>query len=508
MRRNLLINISMTTILFLVIACGKEDVIIEPEPLTRDCLIEVFGLKVGEAVYLPVDTTAGYCIICVSKDVDITRMTPIFRIDSQDTLKVNNVIIESNKAELDFSDVHNGLVLKVTSSDFKSKENRVKVVNTDIPVVSVNTPEACVISDKEHWIGDANIIIWEPERGVVYNDTTNIKGRGNYTWTYPKKPYALKLNRKEELLGLTKHKRFCLLACWKGLIGNYYMAEVAKRCTGNPWVPQGKFVEFVLNGNFQGLYYLSEQIKVDKNRVNIKELKSSDVGGAEITGGYLLELDEEFDEDYKFRSEIYQMPVMLKSPDENVPQEQLDFIKGFVNSMELELSKIGSEKSNYQDYLDINSFADYWMASEVIYCYEVKKPRSFYMYKGRDGIDSTPGSICKMKAGPFRDQEWVYVEHWWNNKDAHYFGALFKDDDYRTTVKNRWKQFRDNLEGRGAYPHVIESINSIYKKISYSAHRDSVFWQNDAQLYHDVKILNEGFTSKLDWMEEFINTLE
>lgn len=51
-----------------------------------------------------------------------------------------------------------------------------------------------------------------------------------------------------------------------------------------PWAPRGKFVELFLNGNFLGNYYLCEQIKVDKNRVNIEK----------EDGGFILEFDMGF----------------------------------------------------------------------------------------------------------------------------------------------------------------------------------------------------------------------
>jgi hypothetical protein len=141
--------------------------------------------------------------------------------------------------------------------------------------------------------------------------------------------------------------------------------------------------------------------------------------GANLTGGYLIEYDEDYDEDYKFRSELYKLPVMLKSPDEDVPQEQLDYIRNYINEMEKELVKIETGESRYGEYIDVESFADYWMAFEVIYNHEIYKPRSLYMFKGRDGVDSPKGTVCKLKAGPFWDQEMIFTNHWWNNKDAH-----------------------------------------------------------------------------------------
>lgn len=493
--------------LLVLVSCKDDEPVITPQK--GELVLRQLSIKVGEKEYCPVDTIGSDFYFCVPQDADISKLKLVVAHDNDTFVHVDGSMLAEDDTICDFSDLEHGVTCRVSYDDGEFKDYTIRVLNTNLPTVFVTTPELQAIVDKENWIASSSIKIWTPEDGLSYTDTTNIRGRGNYTWTYPKKPYAIKLNKKAGLLGLTKHKRFCLLACWKGFIGNYYMAEVAKRCTGQPWVPQGKFVELILNGEFKGLYYLSEQIKIDKNRVNITEIKKDDLGGANLTGGYLLEFDEEFDEEFKFKSDIYQMPVMLKSPDESVPDEQLAYIKDYVNSMEKELSKIGTEESHYQDYLDVNSFADYWMASEVIYNHEVYKPRSFYMYKGRDGVDSEPGTVCKMKAGPFWDQEMIFVDHWWNNKDAHYFGALFKDAGYRAAVKNNWKQFRANLEGRGKYPHVLDNINSTYNQISFSYKRDSTLWKNEGfSLHKDVKTLNDGFISKLDWMEEFIMGLE
>jgi len=498
-------------LLFLLLAsCQKNDIkIITPEDVRTELRLENLIVSAGGIKYTPTDTVGDKIVFCVPQEVDISKMLFFFD-NKKDSISANGAELKSGFSKLDFSNAQDGLVIKLRGESLPEKNYTITVLNTNLPVAFINTPSSQPILDKENWITDSSLMIWEKDNGVIYSDTTSVKGRGNITWTnYPKKPYALKLNEKAGLLGLTKHKRFCLLALYHGYLGNYYMAEVSKRTLNLPWVPEGKYVELVLNGKFQGLYYLSEQIKVDKNRVNISKMKTTDLEGANLTGGYLLEFDNVFDEPYKFRSNLYDMPVMLRSPDEDVPQEQFDYIKNYVNNMEAELAKIGEEESGYQEYLDVNSFADYWMASEVIYNYEIYKPRSFYMYKGRDGVDSEPGTVCKMKAGPFWDQEEIWTAHWWNNKDAHYFGALFKDKEYRKAVKNNWPLFRDNLEGRGQYPHILESINTLYSAISYSARRDSTMWQNTStSLFNDVKTLNEGLTSKLDWVEDYISTLE
>ena len=493
--------------LLVLMACDHDSKIDNPV-ISSELVMRNFGLKIGDKIYSPVDTIGTVYIICVPQDEKLAQVTALFDHDDGIEVCVGAKKQISGITQNDFSDIDKGITYTISDNEGHSKDFIVKVINSNLPIVFISAPNSQPIVDKVNWIGNCVLKIYDTSENTCYHNTASIKGRGNYTWNYPKKPYALKLNTKAGLLGLSKHKRFCLLAGWMGYLGNFYMGEVARRCVGRPWAPSGRYVELVLNGKFQGMYYLMEQIKVDKDRVNITEIKGSDLEGPELTGGYLLELDEVYDEEYKFKSDIFNMPVMLRSPDENVPKEQLNYIKSYINNMERELAKIGNEKSNYQEYLDVGSFADFWMASEIIYNYEIYKPRSFYMYKGRDGVDG-PGTVCKMKAGPFWDQERIFVDHWWNNKDAHYFAALMRDSLYRQTLKNNWPGFRANLEGKGNFESLLESINKVYKKIAFSAQRDSLFWgNNNTSLFRDIKTLNDGFVGKLDWVESFINTLE
>jgi hypothetical protein len=262
-------------------SCVDDNEIVSTDILEKDVSSEMsqFGLKIGNTIFSPVDTTGNIIHVCMPQNLELKNVRASFETDKSIDVFVNGINQISELTENDYTDIKNGVLFCVADENGNAKEYIVKAINSDLPVIFVTTPNCQPIVDKENWIGESKIKIWEPSRGITYSSTTKIKGRGNYTWTYPKKPYALKLDKKEALLGLSCHKRFCLLACWKGYIGNYYMAEVAKRCVGNPWVSKGKFVELIVNGEFLGLYYLSEQIKVDKNRVNIAELKPDDLGG-------------------------------------------------------------------------------------------------------------------------------------------------------------------------------------------------------------------------------------
>jgi spore coat protein CotH len=130
--------------------------------------------------------------------------------------------------------------------------------------------------------------------------------------------------------------------------------------------------------------------------VNIDELKAADIEDESITGGYLLEFDTHYDEEYKFKTEILNLPVNLKSPDENVPDIQLNYIKDYVNNIE-KLLATHENFSKISSLIDIDSYIDWWLLNELVCNWEPNHPKSSYMYKKRDG---------KLYAGPAWDYDW------------------------------------------------------------------------------------------------------
>lgn len=206
------------------------------------------------------------------------------------------------------------------------------------------------------------------------------------------------------------------------------------------WSPNGQFVELVLNGKYEGLYYLCEQTKIDINRINIAEMKEKDVSYPYVSGGFLLEYDELFDEEFKFRTPLMNLPVNLKSPDNDVKEDQLNYIRNFIGSVEEELQKLDTEdasNSKIQYLIDYENFADYWILLELTGNYEAYKPRSVYMSKGRDGVDSATGTIAKLQAGPLWDLEVFYANKRIGHKDSYYFRYLFRDPIFVQTVKTK-----------------------------------------------------------------------
>lgn len=438
-------------------------------------------------------------LVCIPYLIDFSNLVASF-VTNGEKIYVDNVEQVSDVTANDFS---SPVIYKIVSSQGIEQSFVVKIINTELPVVHIETPENVEITSKDIWTEGSTISIHLPDGSIDYVGNMSIRGRGNSTWGYPKKPYAIKLDKKSKVLGMPKHKRWVLLANWmdRTLLRNSVAFEIA-RATDQEWVSRGKHVEVVLNEKHIGNYYLCEQIKIDENRVNIKEMTSEDIDSESITGGYLLEFDTNFDEVNKFYSKIFNLPVMLKDPDEEVLQtQQLEYITTYVNTIEELLSS-----ENYlkvRDYLDINSFIDWWFIHELTLNGEPLHPKSSYMYKDRN---------AKLKAGPVWDFDWGTFRPLGGYcvKNAIWYSLLFKDPVFVQTVKVRWKNFK------GSFENIIPFIDKQASLIKKSSDVNIKMWpidyllvNGDESLSFDeaVERMKNAYRERLDWLDAAINAL-
>ena len=197
-------------------------------------------------------------------------------------------------------------------SDFKAQEDNSNLPaatcnpnSNTVPVVYLTTDNGKDITSKEEYVDGTIYIDAKGIEGYSNAGTasaplvTELKGRGNWTWRgFDKKPYRIKMNKKASLLNLTTDKSFNLLA---HADDNYaFLRNTAgfalSRHFELAYTPTQEPVELFLNGDYKGLYFLVDHIKVSSNRVQIEEQEDNETNAANITGGWLLEIDN-YDED-------------------------------------------------------------------------------------------------------------------------------------------------------------------------------------------------------------------
>lgn len=347
--------------------------------------------------------------------------------------------IISGETEVDFTTVKR---LKVVNNIGAGIFYDVELTNTGLPVVVINQLSKTVKSESGEYASastawyEATGTEWQPkdsdwsmEEGdnfMIYNaDGTSAltdksgnvveepilastRVRGNVSQQMPKKPFAVKLDKKHGVLDMPAHKRWVLLANWKDrtLMRNevaFGLAEVFQNTfsDGLAWNPSGQHVELVYNGVHVGNYYLCEQIKIDDNRLKINEpLDEEDnpYTGEPKIFGYLLESDDGYDEATKFVTKNH-IPFLFKD-DADANGKMLEYVKGIVQGIEDNLYKgyKGTSTSFDEAYktMDLASFVDYWLIQELMMNSEMQHPKSVYSYIN-DGI---------LYAGPVWDFDW------------------------------------------------------------------------------------------------------
>ena len=307
-----------------------------------------------------------------------------------------------------------------------------------------------------------------------YDGAVGIKLRGNSSLAFNQKKYTLELrdsagrDGEAPLLGMPAHSDWVLLAPYNDVSAlRDPLAFQLWRDMGH-WGPRTRFVELTLNGEYRGLYILSEAIKRGTERVNIAKLKKSDTAGREVTGGYLLRIDTYNEDDATFTSKVPGIGDGIMTSQvvwsciypkkKKLQPEQMDYIRNYVDTVEqvIQSDYFADPQRGYTRYIDAASFVDYFIHTELSLNADGYK-RSAYFYKEKQRADGTGG---KLVAGPVWDYNLAYGNANFsnaNNPEAWcYEGAsnsptpalwqrLLQDVAFRAAVKVRYKELRKGV---------------------------------------------------------------
>ena len=271
--------------------------------------------------------------------------------------------------------------------------------SSNIPLVFIETLETDEIYDEPKVPAHMGIIDNGPGNLNNYNDSYNgydgfisIEIRGASSQSFPKKNYGFETqdaageNNNVSLLGMPEENDWILHGPFpdKSLMRNV-LAYHMGRLTGR-YAPRTRHCELIINGDYRGVYVLTERIKRDANRVDIAKLKPEDISGDELTGGYILQIDRDDDStdedgwyseypDYKFFAYNY--------PDyDDIMPEQAAYIRNYMDSFE-DAMDASNYLQTYRDYVNVSSWVDYFLVTEVGKHIDAFK-LSFYMHKKKE----------------------------------------------------------------------------------------------------------------------------
>lgn len=349
---------------------------------------------------------------------------------------------------------------------------------------------------------------WDLEAATGY-----VRGRGNSTWLwYDKKPHRFKLDEKVSVLGLDPEKDWVLLANYRdpSNLMNTFVFELGREM-GLPFTNHSRYVELIANGEYLGLYQLTEQVEQGGSRVDVDDID-----------GYLICLDADDGPDLSpdagdnFWSKIYGMPVCVKHPEDDMTPSRYSQIRDDFAKVETEILAIRRNKGDLEaiqkhydalkEIFDVKSFIDFIIIQELVYNVELAAPRSMYMHKDKGG---------KWTMGPLWDFDAGFDFDWGTMTTGHHYFESYQDlvlgtdpvhhtggygvPEFFTDIF-RCNQFRE--EYRARWEEISPKImTDVWTRVEKYAELGKEAWDRNSQawpVYMDDTTMRE----KLDWENE------
>jgi hypothetical protein len=342
---------------------------------------------------------------------------------------------------------------------------------------------------------------------------------------YPKKNYDFELvdnfgnEMDSTILGMPRESDWIFKAEYldRTLIKNAVTYEMARRMGG--YAPRTAPCEIMLDGEYVGLYFLTEKVKRDKNRVNIAKLAPEDISGSDLTGGYIFEMNinnnappDWVSEYLPINSATCKAKVEFKfvyPKRTRIKPQQAEYIQNYTAHFEDVLRDslhFMQPDSGYRKWMDVATFVDFLIVNEFSMNYD-SYGRSTYLYKEKD----TDGGLLKIGPPWDYDRAFDYTApqnlNLWVWKRTHDFwpfpfwwSRMWEDPAFRQQVACRWQNLRANTLADGAF---LGHIDSLGLRLDESQQRNFQVWKDLGALTYPAHLdtLKSYLARRLLWMD-------
>ncbi len=325
-----------------------------------------------------------------------------------------------------------------------------------------------------------------------------IRGRGHSSWRAEKKPYKIKLDKKTAIMGMAKNKHWALLKPSENIVAGMEMG----RLMNFRWTPDFRPVEVVLNGDYIGLYFLTETIRIDENRVNIYEQQDGETDPALIKGGWLVEVDN-YRDDCQItvpENSSWNLTIKYHSP-EDLSGAQKQWLTDEFKAINAAIYTPDKTSDEWEKYIDVKSMARYFVLQEVM-----DNPDGFH---GSFYLHKDLGDDARWVAGPI----WDLVCYNRQKKDytfrlevhygfiPHWIGELMKYENFRRSVREVWAEVNPDRLGQ-----IYDAIDRIVLPLDKAWSCDCERWGEDptqtAQLRADR--IKNALRRNIEWFDSHL----
>lgn len=426
---------------------------------------------------------------------------------------------------------------KVYSQVFNSSNLPIVIVNTDI---DPNTGQPIEIPDEPKVLATMKII-FRPDGSrnymsdqnnpayLNYNGRIGIEIRGSTSQYLPKKPYGLTTlqsdnvsNNNVELLGMPSENDWILnsFAFDASLMRDVISYKLA-RDIGN-YAVKTVYCELVVNGDYKGLYILSEKIKIDGDRLNLVKLTTNDNSLPELSGGYITKADKTTGGDPiawsmpSYAGEAGWVHYIHENPKpENITTAQHNYIKNHFTAFQQAMTNQNSSLvDGFPSMIDIPSFIDFMLINELASNVDAYQYSTFF-HKDREG---------KLRAGPVWDLNLTYgndLFFWgfnrshtnvWQfnydgNRGSKFWKDLFDQAQFKCYLTRRWKEL--NAAGQPlSYNEIITQIDTYVEWIAEATIREDQRWGTIGNHAYHIAELKTWLQERIYWLNTNLNNFQ
>ncbi len=363
-----------------------------------------------------------------------------------------------------------------------------------------NIPRLLIETDDFYEIRD--VVTEHPATMQIYGEKSpiteplrlTVRGRGNSSFMgMPKTSIKMEFEKKQSLLGMPEHKDWALIANFadKTLLKNFIVYKMAE-WIGMEYAPRTQFVDLYFNREYQGVYLLSETVKVHKNRVNIPNDDRN----------FLLEKsnDAKDDETY-FVTDSLKTLLIVKSKNKNNPAA-VDSLKSFINEFENALLK--KDRAYINSALDMDAFLKFYWLQEF-----TKNPDGNF----HRSIFFTVLDNKTIQFGPVWDFDVAF-----GNRESYtpydWYVRYCKWNYYILNDAATWKKATDFWKtNRSIFVHLPDSISKYAKELEEATKNDFKRWpvlENDelwmfkepyGSYGEAVDSLNSWIRQRIEWLD-------
>jgi hypothetical protein len=398
--------------------------------------------------------------------------------------------------------------------------------DNDVPTVHFNSNDGESVNTRDTWFkGEFSILSGGTTDqnkdgalescGAVNKVDAEMRGRGNYSWSFAKKGFNLNPDDSLDFCGMGKSKKWALVANHydRSLLRNSAAGFVGKVFSNLEYTPKDSAVDLYVNGSFRGSYILIERVNLEGGRIDEEELKfednPADCQQPNITGTYLLEWDFRKGANYNFGANSHGWVGLNEPEDEDYCSAMGSYINGYVDDADRDLYDGAADSNDWMSRIDLDSAVDYYIAMEFLKPVDGNMWASVYMYKPRGekihfgplwDFDLAMGSATR--AGNVVSPSGWYLRNPVNvsakQTEITWFNRMNQNPTFRAAVKARWNQIDQNLD------NVVGYVRDQERLIDQSADDNYGKWNHSSKI-SQYQVIKSSWGADVDYLADWLD---